>query len=250
LKRQYQPTLDDYKRMLKDQWTRPVACQDQCDPPGSCSCQNHIIHVDALKAWCTHQPAGIVGRTRLHQLFDEMQNAEHRTFPLDFRTYFEGDQGCLRVFSQLLGMGYGHLIDQFYKSNMHDIYLERGGDFKRLRENLLSVIPNSDEVDQIVKNFELTRWAYCPLTLKLHLDRGLEATKVVVPFCRKIKLGDKGATASVYWVAVQQDLISDERLREALHESLHEDPDYGKVSSLGDPDFCSSNVSLSVTRWP
>ncbi|KAF1851033.1 uncharacterized protein K460DRAFT_26715 [Cucurbitaria berberidis CBS 394.84] len=233
------PTLNEYTNLLQSEWTRPVACQDQCDPPESCSCQRRIVHVDAIKAWCGRKASGTSEQTKLHRLFDEMQSAGHRKFPLDFKTFFTGEYHCLRVFGRLLEQGYGNLIDRFYNSNMHDIYLERGEEYQQLRENLLEIF-DVNEVDRIIQDFQHTRWAYCPFALTLHVDRGLESTKVIVPFCRKIKLGDKGGTASVYWVAIQRDLISDEGLKGVLHESLHLDPDFGECYQLALKSYCGN----------
>jgi hypothetical protein len=67
------------------------------------------------------------------------------------------------------------------------------------------------------------------LQLTLHVDRNLQTTKVIPPFCHKIKLADKGGTASIYWVAIQKDLISDDRLKSALKDSVYTDKDHGEV---------------------
>lgn len=51
------------------------------------------------------------------------------------------------------------------------------------------------------------------------------------PFCLKTRLNDKGGTASIYWVAVQKDLISDNALALALQDSVFTDEEFGEVSS-------------------
>lgn len=62
------------------------------------------------------------------------------------------------------------------------------------------------------------------------MDLNLYGTKVIPPFCFKIKLPDKGGTASIYWVAVQKDLITDIALADALQKSLYEDEKLGEVN--------------------
>ena len=68
--------------------------------------------------------------------------------------------------------------------------------------------------------------------LREQLDENLHGTKVIPPFCLKTKLPDKGGTASIYWVAVQKDLISDNALALALKDSIYTDEDFGEVSFL------------------
>lgn len=229
--------LDEYKEVL-GRLTHPVACQNRCDlgPAPSCSCLRHIIHVDALKQWWDGEAPGSPGQTRLERLLEEMPQPDHSTFPWTSTTIqrlFKGDQSCLRVFSLLLSLGRADLIEIFYGSDMTDKRLDivRDNSDRRLYKNIRSIKPH--EVDTIVQEFSKERWAYCPLTLSLGMERHLEETKVIPPFCHKIPLSNKGATASIYWVAVQKALIVDDRLKRAVEDSIYEDEVYGEVSYKG-----------------
>jgi hypothetical protein len=221
-------TLEEYKHRLQREWTRPVACQDQCLPSESCRCLRHIIHVDALVAWLGRKLTEVSGSTNLHRLLAELQLGDHRTFPLDFETYFTGEFLCVRVFSLLLKQNRGHLIDRFYQSQMYDVLLHQNGNYEGLRENLSDTIIRNDIVDRIIEDFQREKWAFCPLELQLHMDRPLDGTRVIAPFCHKIRLNE-GGTASVYLVAVQKDLVRDERLRAVLNNSLYVDSVFGEV---------------------
>lgn len=137
---------------------------------------------------------------------------------------------CLRVLSILLEHDLGHLIKQFYETNMHDKFLQRGEGYRNLKSYLQKTM-STGEADQIVQTFHNAKWAYCPLELSLHMDHNLQGTVVILPFCRKIKLGE-GGTASLYWVAVEKDLIRDDGLRSALKESQIVDPEFGEVHSF------------------
>jgi hypothetical protein len=220
-----QPTLEEYYQRLSQEWTRHVACQNQCQPPESCSCLRQIIHVDALSAWWRRKLSEVNGTTNLHRSLEELQLGPHQTFPLQHDTYFTGKYQCLRVFSLLLRKRLGHLIDRFYQSQMSDIAFHHDGNYERLRENLSDVLP-SHEIEPIIQEFRREKWSFCPLELELHMDRPLEGTKVIAPFCHKIKLNE-GGTASVYLVAVQEDLIRDARLKAVLQDSLYEDSAFG-----------------------
>jgi hypothetical protein len=205
-----------------------VACQDQCPPSEPCRCLRHIVHVDALIAWLGRKLTEVYENTNLHRLLMELQLGDHRTFPLDYETYFTGELKCVRVFSLLLKQDRGHLIDRFYQSQMYDMILHQDGNYEGLRENLSDTTASCDAVELIIDEFQREKWTFCPLELQLHMDRPLEGTRVIVPFCHKIKLNE-GGTASVYLVAVQEDLIRDERLKAELKDSLYEDLVHGKV---------------------
>ncbi|KAH7390460.1 hypothetical protein BKA66DRAFT_568405 [Pyrenochaeta sp. MPI-SDFR-AT-0127] len=233
--------LNRYKVLGKSIWIKDVACQNQCDIPESCGCQKHIVNVDALRAWYDEKAPGSIDQTNLQQLFDEMQSADHQTFPLDFDRFFTGDRRCPLVFSSLLDQNQGRLIPYFYESNIHDLYIDREVNYETLRQKLKHVIPPV-EIERVIEHFERSKWKYCPLELKLPVERYLEDTNVILPFCRKIKLGDKGATASVYWVAIQKELISDEGLKNALRESLHNDPEFGECYQMALKSYCGNKA--------
>ena len=114
---------------------------------------------------------------------------------------------------------------------MHDKYLVRGANYEVLCKTLLEKMQQED-VDTIIEEFHRDKWAYCPMELTLGMSFNGHGTKVIPPFCSKIKLPDKGGTASIYWVAVQKDLISDDALACALHDSLYHDDENGEVSPI------------------
>ncbi|KAH8724817.1 hypothetical protein GQ44DRAFT_727596 [Phaeosphaeriaceae sp. PMI808] len=221
-------TLNEYKDLLKNVWTRSVACQNQCDPPEACSCQRRVVHVEAMKQWWLSRAPESSDQMKLLRLLDDMALPSHRTFPLEFQTYFSGQHSCLKVFSLLLSQGQGDLIDRFYDSNMNDKYLAimRKSTDESLRDNLRQ-IRTPDEVEEILENFHKERGAFCPLELTLHMNRNLQDTQSIPPFCHKVKMGNKGGTASIYWVAVQKDFILDEHLKDAISASLYTDDVYG-----------------------
>jgi hypothetical protein len=226
---QQSPILAEFKHLLQTQWKRRVACQDHCHSPDTHCPDRHFVHVADLEAWWKRTASDTPSQRKFDRLFEEMQLAEHQQLSPDHHRY---STTCLRVLSILLEHDLGHYIRRFYESNMYDIFLERGEGYERLRTSLHKVIPSPADVDQIIKTFHDAKWAYCPLDLALHMDENLQGTKVIVPFCRKVRLGNKGGTASVYWVAVQKDLIHDDLLKDVLKESLIKDPEYGWVSSV------------------
>jgi hypothetical protein len=130
---------------------------------------------------------------------------------------------------------------------MYDDYLARSENDRNLREQLAGYV-RRDEVETIIGDFHTQKWRYCPLTLTLDMDENLQGTKVIPPFCLKIKLSEKGGTASIYWVAVQKDLISDNALALALQDSIYTDDEFGQVS-LPPERYQSKLMPSSVIKW-
>ena len=222
---------DEFRERLHSEWIRPVACQNECSPQDTCSCQRKIVHVQALEEWWNEQLPEDLDQTKGHRFLDEMPPAPHRTFPPNYQDIFTGPQCCRRVLSLLLQQHRDHLIDLFCYGAMHDRYLVRGESNQLLRDALLDKL-KQEEVDTIVGDFHRDKWAYCPMELTLGMTFNGHGTKIIPPFCSKIKLPDKGGTASIYWVAVQKDLISDPMLAYTLRDSIYHDNDYGEVSPL------------------
>jgi hypothetical protein len=247
-------TLDEYNRLLRTEWSRPVACQNVCTPPASCKCRCFIVHVHDMNKWWQSKASEHSSQTKLGRLLDEMPAVVHRTFPLNAPKHqglFVGEHSCLTVFSLLLSQNRGHLIDRFHDSDMNDRHLDivRSESDQSLHDNLQH-IKQPGEVDVILKEFHDAKWSYCPLKLELHMNRNLHGTRVIPPFCRKIKLGDKGGTASIYFVAVQRVLVTDEALRLAINDSLYTDELYGEVRYMfhGYGTASANNIG-SATKW-
>ncbi|CAN9421752.1 unnamed protein product [Alternaria alternata] len=225
-------TLREFLHLLKQQWTLSVACQNQCDPPEQCSCLRYIVHVEDLKRWWKRTVSESTGQTKLQRLLDELEPAEHQLFPVE-QKLFSGEYTCLTVFSLLLTQGRHHLIERFHNSGIDDRDLEKiTPNSEATLRNSLAIVPSHDDVEKIIGDFQRERWAYCPLKLELHMDRYLQFTRVIPPFCRKVILGDKGGTASIYWVTVQKDLLSDDSLKNALQDSLYQDKEFGECYQM------------------
>jgi hypothetical protein len=247
-------TLKEYESVLK-RCTYKVACQNRCDLDDTkpCSCLEHIVHVDDLMQWWHEKIPGGSGQTKLTRLAAELPDPKHRPFPFYSANNLEilnGDQSYLTVLSILLAINRANLIDIFYDSGMtHHLDIVRDDNNGRLRENLRKKI-DPQEVDVILRDFHKERWAFCPLKLSLNMDHHLQGSKVIPPFCHKVPLSSKGATASIYWVAVQENLVSDESLKRTINDSLYQDPTYGKVCCSVSIEGCyKADSYVSVIKW-
>ncbi|CAI9634656.1 unnamed protein product [Alternaria burnsii] len=122
---------------------------------------------------------------------------------------------------------------------MYDHYLTRSESDENLREKLVGVVHHA-EVETIIGDFHKEKWKWCPLNLTLDMDENLHGTKVIPPFCLKTKLSEKGGTASIYWVAVQKDLISDNALALALQDSIYTDDEFGECYQMVLKSYCGN----------
>jgi hypothetical protein len=218
-------------RLLESQWTRQVACQNECGSDELCSCQRKIVHVHAMEAWWKKPASESPANTNLERFVGDMPIPPRRSLPFRPTKISGGVQSYLRILSLLVRQGRDHLIDCFYEANMHDHYFDHSENDQKLREQLTGVVPQ-EEVENIMSDFHKEKWEYCPLSLALDMGSNLHGSRVIPPFCCKIRLPDKGGTASIYWVAVQKDLVTDNALAHALKDSLYTDKVYGEVSFL------------------
>ena len=223
--------LTDFLGLLKSRWTFQVACQNGCAPDDACDCIRRVINVSAVTAWWKSMTPDLAKQNRLWLLLDDSKLIQpHSSDVKESRS--SGNYAHILVFSMLLEQGRGHLLGRFVDSEIDDRSLANTteGSEQRLRK-LLAESHSSTQVDQVMDDFHRARWAYCPLSLTLHMDQNLQGSKIIPPFCHKIRLGHAGGTASLYWIAVQRDLISDNALAFALRDSLYTDETYGEVSS-------------------
>ncbi|KAH6866648.1 hypothetical protein BKA58DRAFT_441646 [Alternaria rosae] len=233
------PIIDEFRGLLESQWTREVACHNECGSDKSCRCQRKVVHVHALEAWWKKQASESPKYTNLQRFVHDMPLLPRRSLPVRSTKIDGAGQSCLRVFSLLVRQGREHFIDCFYEANMYDHYIDRNENYQRLHEQL-SGVARPEEVDAIIEDFHKEKWEYCPLTLTLDMDTNLQGTKVIPPFCLKIRLPDKGGTASIYWVAIQRDLVSDSALAFALKDSLYIDNIYGECYQMVLKSYCGN----------
>lgn len=233
--------LEEFKARLKFEWTRKVACERECESDAQCVCQRHFIHTEKLESWMNRQDSQAPPNTKATGLLDELHDKikHHRAFglPLDSASIFTGDNRSLIMFSMLLDQDRGDLIDIFHNAGVCDKYLGApdhifNATHSSLRHHLREKRYTDTEINEIIEIVGRERQAYCSRQLTLHMDASFEREKAVMPFCRRMRVNNKGGTASVFWVAVQKDLITDQKLRDALDNSLYPDPEFGPVSLL------------------
>ena len=226
--------LDTFKQKVKDEWTRPVACQ--CDET-SCVCRREFVNFSQVESWMRQEvQSGRNSSSNLGRLLNALESKVDRPpFEFDESRISQKEDPCLRVFCILLMQGRAELIQSFCNAGVvdKDIAVLRGR-IRPLRRELRRW-KTPQETETIINEFESARQGAIPAELHLEMAQNFEGGGYILPFCRYRKINGKGGQAGVFEAFIQQDLVKDLDLRAALIRSKVPDKDYGPVRIKADP---------------
>jgi hypothetical protein len=140
-----------------------------------------------------------------------------------------GSDCCVIVFSILLDLELGHLIDLFSKKTIVDCRLPQ--DLSSLKKSLKGL----QDGEQVAERFNERQWKFCPAIFSLNMEKEYFENQII-PICRKTHL-NSGGTAHVWQIEVQSEFV-DKNLQNLLAndvDALYIDKDYGTVSQLASP---------------
>jgi len=220
--------LDEFAEKLKHEWTRPVACQ--CgESSRMCICPLKFVDFDQAESWIRQL---ILNKqaTNLHLLVLALEPELRHPFQIDVSTISSTDDPCLRVFCILLTQGRGELIQTFCDAGFIDRTIAENVPLRigELRWELRRW-KTPEETETIIKDFNRARRGAIAAKLSLHMAVNLEGGAYILPFCRYRPINKKGGTASVFEAFIQQDLVKDTKLQQALTHSEVTDVEYGMV---------------------
>ncbi|TRX91142.1 hypothetical protein FHL15_007930 [Xylaria flabelliformis] len=135
------------------------------------------------------------------------------------------DGNYIIMFGFLIDLGYGHLIDIFRQHNIQDNDLCKPASPVK-RSMLEEKIQNHADLQAFMENFERRRWEFGPVEFHLGMDLNLNEGQRVLPFCRMQRINDKGATADLYEVTVEEDFITGS-LRDVIKGTIYDDEEFG-----------------------
>ena len=235
--------LQTFKEKLNKEWKQKAACG-----------RTYVL-TDTLTAWMMKLeiPELMTNAARLlravyandhRQMFQEMTS--HRIS--------NGDNCCLLVFSMLLELGYGDLIDIFQKVGIVDKSLASSDyHYGQLRHEFKRYhIPN---IGKIIDDVEKNKWSFCPAPIWPYAQKIFDGGRWVLPFCKRERINEKGGTADLWQVLVQEEFVPP-NLRATISGSKLRDKTFGWVwlsrfRCLYVTPQChtSANELSSVTKW-
>lgn len=231
--------LDIFRKKLDHEWTftAKIACYQDCEMAEHCNCERPFVDFREAIRWMKRSDSDDSARSNeafpnarrlLIEIHDKMKKHMVFPFPIQPQRILEGRSCSILVFCILLELGAPDLIDIFQDAGVYDSQLTIDLPSSLSETLRLKRIPH---VTDLLAQFEEIKWNYLPVDLRLHMNENFERHNVVIPFCRRRQVNDKGGTASVFHVLVQEKFIEDPKLREALAKSLLTDPKFGPVST-------------------
>ena len=189
-------------------------------------CGREYVLVRDLKKWLTDraEPDGLV--TQAGRLLMAAYASHTRFMPVTSTQISTGADCSLLVFSILLKLGVGHLIDQFQKLDFVDNQIPITRYTLQTELSNRTHLPN---VEKLAIQFDEAQWQFCPAQFDLAVYKE-HYEKRVIPICQKRPIG-KGGTAEVWEISVQEHFVGRE-IQKMAQSSRFNDPNdnFGDVS--------------------
>ncbi|KAG8525536.1 uncharacterized protein KY384_009180 [Bacidia gigantensis] len=138
--------------------------------------------------------------------------------PVDADKVSDGSQKCLLVFSILLQIGHGDLIDKFQERGLIDSRLP----FERAQVVDTIVQMGVQDAQEIAQQFSEKQWAYLPMIFQ-YGARLVCPPQMIVPIHQKQRINTKGGIATLWHIVVLEAFV-DQALREVASNARYDDP--------------------------
>lgn len=192
-----------------------------------------FYHQPDVTSWMQDKTPGSDSK-HLENLVEEVYTNDPNLFPPQV-------EHNLLLFSVLLHekMQCGHMY-RIFQSHLPEHFLIQVEDLtkhlKSIRYDLETSRPRlpseggPSNYNEVIETFERLRWSFVPFRLHLNMNQIISHPSIILPFCYREVINDKGGTASVCLYGIQQDLVEDVTLRKALEPSRDSNKEYGIVS--------------------
>jgi hypothetical protein len=201
---------------------------EECRVTPKCEDGRPYIRTKPLLEWmrATEGPNGGVHRlTNTERLLRALYQGKPSWPITKEKICGSGDDRCALVFSILLEIGHGELIDKAQKKDIVDHKIPIS--LSELKEQFREIDPTHGV--NIAQQFNQAQWKFRPVTLRWEMDKEYQGEHIL-PFVRKQEIG-KGGQARVFSVMVQEDYV-DSALRGRLcmdENTFFDDVDFGPV---------------------
>ncbi|KAH6672834.1 hypothetical protein B0J14DRAFT_700840 [Halenospora varia] len=225
----------EFDEKLKHECTKACICGVHDFHP--CPCPTSFINTEPLLEWMLTIRGD--GKSNAERLLDEV--APSRPNFVQPESIFRGEKTSILVFSILLMESRGELIYHFYSAGVFDKDLENEGwpwsSNDSLEEDLRTELQSdrkfesqSQSVEKIIDEFKKDARIFCPARLELNMTRHFPPKKIL-PFFERKKVNNKGGTASVYYVTIQENYLCED-IKKALENRSFLSDEYGKYYEL------------------
>lgn len=250
------PNLDhdaiicDFQTQLKD-CTQKEACprKEDCMQEGACG--RDYIRFAKLTEWLLSTTAKSPHVNQVDRLLEAAYREQSApALPIWRSQICDENRCCLRVFCILLKMNAGHLVHLLRRRNIVDSRLPI--DLLALRNvfNLLeeesSRIWGSTEAKTLADLFNDYQWAFCPVKFDLLQDEDYHPNHVI-PICHKEIINDKGLTASLWQIVVQEEFVGPSLREQTSHLKCDDRED--RSASVSSFHLKSLSACQYLTVW-
>jgi hypothetical protein len=219
------------RHQIRYKWVRTPECRIHPET-SKCHCRQEFFDTHALTRWMDAKEDGS-SDSNAKRLVDEIDLIKPNFFE---KSILQGESRSVLVLSCLLLRNCEELLYLFCDAGITDKALGSTNTFYGTLKNSFKKYAlhrySSSAINRIIQEFEEDQWAFCPA--QIHGDLSKEQqfkTQTRLPFFDLTKINDKGGTACVIKVSVQENFVSEE-MRNRLGPASHQHPDYGKVSQL------------------
>ncbi|KAK8862219.1 hypothetical protein PGQ11_008454 [Apiospora arundinis] len=251
--------LETFKTKLNNDWRYHACHWHDANSKGGClragsesgewvthCCTKDFYHTSEIVKWM-RQKNGKTGLTNLSALLSAAQDSGHHLRNQPGRLKASDLEKIGResyiVFAILLNLDCGFLIRTFQRFGITDGNLSNEGlsNLDTLKEDLQQ--SSVSDVNKLLNMFDDMRFMFQHVVMDLNTptvysDR--RRGRWISPFCRRQLINNKGGTAQVWQVSVQDRFLST-GLKERLKRSEYNDPVYGKCYSMALKTFTSEN---------
>ena len=211
------------------------------------ACGRHYVRVTKLRQWMKSQVGSDRHTTQASRLLDfAYRNRESPGLPVLVEQVSHGEESCLIVFSILLELGFGGLVHHFSRLEIVDKHLPI--DLLTLHARLGEMELDSVDRRKLEADFERNQWRFCAAKFELGAGRQYFKNRII-PICRKKTINDKGGTAKLWEIEVQEEFVG-KTLRDVVWKSRYDDPkdNFGLVSRASPRESSSHGLtSILVT---
>ena len=180
-------------------------------------CGREFVFVQKLTEWLRSE-AGNGGYQSSRLLAAAYPDKDQTFWPITREELSDGSECCLLIFSILIELGCGTLIDEFSRREKFDRDLPI--DLVWLKDNLEEMRPQNGDADALADQFNTIQWKFCPAKFDLNMSRTFIQNRIV-PICRKEAINEKGGTAQLFQIEIPEEFVG-RRLREVVKSSRYD----------------------------